>query len=63
MQDKILEDTNEKVEMRVVIELFDFLDGCYKEQLEDRLKQCLYEYGVRARIKSSTGNEMTVNLE
>jgi hypothetical protein len=46
--------------MRVWIEVLTPLDGYHQEELEDKIKQLLKEYGVEAKIKSSTGNEMTV---
>jgi hypothetical protein len=46
--------------MQVWIEVLTPLDGYHQEELEDKIKQLLKEYGVEAKIKSSTGNEMTV---
>jgi formaldehyde-activating enzyme involved in methanogenesis len=46
--------------MQVRIEVLTLLDGYHQEELEDKIKQLLKEYGVEAKIKSSTGNEMTV---
>ena len=47
--------------MKLEIKVFSFLDSYHQEELEDTLKACLREYGIYARIKSSTGNKMTVN--
>lgn len=47
--------------MKLEIEVLSFLDGYHKEELEDKIKEFLREYGVKARIKSSTGNELSVS--
>ena len=47
--------------MRLEIKVLTFLDGYHQEELEDKLKECLKDYKVYAKISSSTGNEMTVN--
>jgi len=46
-----------KIEIKVLTPL----DGYHQEELEERIKSLLKEYGVKAKIKSlTTGNEMTV---
>ncbi|MFA5032764.1 MAG: hypothetical protein WC614_07075 [bacterium] len=47
--------------MKLEIKVLSLLDGQHQEELEDRLKEFIRGYGVRARIYSSTGNEMSVN--
>lgn len=47
--------------MKLEIKVMTYLDGEHREELEDKLKECIRKYGVRAKISSSTGNEMTVN--
>ncbi len=47
--------------MKLEIKVLSPLDGEHQEELEDRLKEFIRGYGVRARIYSSTGNEMSVN--
>jgi len=47
--------------MKLEIKVLSFLDGQHQEELENRLKEFIRGYGVKARIYSSTGNEMTVN--
>jgi len=45
-----------KIEIRVLTPL----DGYHQEELEDKIKNLLKEYGVKAEIRSlTTGNEMT----
>ncbi len=50
----------EWLHMKVEIKVLTPLDGYHQEELEDLILNVLKEYGVRANIKSSTGNEMTV---
>jgi len=39
------------------------LDGQHQEELEDKIKELLREFGVKAKIKSlTTGNNLTVNF-
>lgn len=39
------------------------LDGQHQEELEDKIKELLREFGVKAKIKSlTTGNDLTVNF-
>jgi len=48
-----------KIEIRVLTPL----DGYHQEELEDKIKNLLKKYGVKAEIRSlTTGNEMTVKL-
>jgi hypothetical protein len=49
-------------DMRICVKVLTPLDGYHQEELEDKIKQLLKEYGVEAKIKSSTGNEMTVQF-
>jgi len=46
--------------MEIHIKVSTLLDGYHQEELEDKIKQLLQEYGVKAEIKSSTGNEITI---
>jgi len=47
--------------MKLDIKVLSFLDGQHQEELEDGIKEFIRGYGAKARIYSSTGNEMTVN--
>lgn len=48
-------------EMTLEIQVYTYIDGKHKEELEDGIKAFMKGYGVVAKIYSSTGNEMTVN--
>ena len=37
-----------------------FLDGEHQEELEDKVKEVLENFGVVGKIKSSTGNDLTI---
>jgi hypothetical protein len=49
-------------DVRICVKVLTPLDGYHQEELEDQIKHLLQEYGVEAKIKSSTGNEMTVQI-
>lgn len=47
--------------MKIIINVKTPLDGEHQEKFEDHLKKAIEDFGICATIKSSTGNEISVN--
>ncbi len=46
--------------LQMIIRVDSFLDGEHQEELEDKVKEVLENFGVAGKIKSSTGNDITI---
>ena len=49
-----------ETKMKIVIDVTTFLDSEHQEELEDLVRDVLKNFGVNAKLESSTGNELTV---
>jgi len=47
--------------LKIIVNVKTPLDGEHQEKFEDCLKKAVSDFGICATIKSSTGNEISIN--
>ena len=50
-----------EMSLKIIINVKTPLDSEHQEKFEDYLKRAINDFGICATIKSSTGNEISVN--
>ena len=50
-----------EMSLKIIVNVTTPLDGEHQEKFEDHLKKAINDFGICATIKSSTGNEISVN--